>query len=964
MADTDILLSVDLDTKNALQTAKELGKEVEKSINSQKESSPQMTSFNAQLKQATIEAERLGKQLEQLSTKKIPTAEYTEIEKRLQKNNAQFDKLLIKQDEMQETGQDFGKAWEKLNVQMEQLGTLIREDEADLKQLVASGKAFTLGKDSAEYTKIETQLDKVNDKTKLLLMRKKELAQKEAGIGGEGESGGGMAGMVASIATGASKSLMILKAVGKVLKKTLLTVAAVTLGVRGIMGIIRRIRRMVIDGFKAVYEGDTKLKKQVDDLKNSWAEVKANLTAAFLPIIEMAIPYIQKLLDWVNLLLSKLSMFIAAIAGQNAYAKAIKKTGDAAASANKQLSKFDELNNLSSGGAAGSEFDIQQLPIDKDILDKVEKLKKLLNEIKNYFKENVFEPFKEGFTSAVGDLPSKIAVIRENLESIKDSLIEIFTDPEVQEAQKNYTQAFSKLAGEATGLFVNVGVNIGEAVTGGVEDFLKENKDEIKQDLVDTMTLQTEDVDKMSGVVDAISKIVDQIGESEPLVKTISNLLSTVYDLLMTIEQTAVTVLGLLLDLFGPMITENVDNFKGLLESLFTTFEKISGFIASVASTIKGVIVPLFQALSPLFSAVGQILADLVAKVIELWTVGVAPILNQVVDDITTIWNDYIDPILKDVVAVITDVIAIISPLITWLWESILKPVVDWIIGTIAPLLFPIFDQLWSVVVSGIKLILGWIKMMFDTLKAVVHFIKSILTGDVQGAVDSVHDMLQAWFDWIFDIFAVLMENLARGITNIIQIFTGVWNFLKGFVSAVLEMFTSIVNGFETVIDNVRDVLIDAEGKWKGFWSNLVLSVINAFNNIINKINEMLGNIFGRLDELGIGEWLKDKFNINVPKTFTAIQTISTIPALAQGTVIPPSMGDFIARLGDNNQETEVVSPLSTMKQAMIEAMQQMGGFGGDINVELTVDGNVLARTVVKQNDLYRRQTGKSLLTT
>ena len=51
MGDTDILLSVDLDTKDALQTAKELGKEVEKSINSQtgKEVSVQMSSFNSQL---------------------------------------------------------------------------------------------------------------------------------------------------------------------------------------------------------------------------------------------------------------------------------------------------------------------------------------------------------------------------------------------------------------------------------------------------------------------------------------------------------------------------------------------------------------------------------------------------------------------------------------------------------------------------------------------------------------------------------------------------------------------------------------------------------------------------------------------------------------------------------------------------------------------------------------------------
>ena len=49
------------------------------------------------------------------------------------------------------------------------------------------------------------------------------------------------------------------------------------------------------------------------------------------------------------------------------------------------------------------------------------------------------------------------------------------------------------------------------------------------------------------------------------------------------------------------------------------------------------------------------------------------------------------------------------------------------------------------------------------------------------------------------------------------------------------------------------------------------------------------------------------------------------VPKLANGTVVPANNGEFLAMLGDNKKETEVVSPLSTIKQAIKEVMSEMG---------------------------------------
>lgn len=53
--------------------------------------------------------------------------------------------------------------------------------------------------------------------------------------------------------------------------------------------------------------------------------------------------------------------------------------------------------------------------------------------------------------------------------------------------------------------------------------------------------------------------------------------------------------------------------------------------------------------------------------------------------------------------------------------------------------------------------------------------------------------------------------------------------------------------------------------------------------------------------------------------------TLSAMPHLATGMVIPANYGSFAAILGDNKRETEVVSPLSTMKQALAEVMAEKG---------------------------------------
>lgn len=125
--------------------------------------------------------------------------------------------------------------------------------------------------------------------------------------------------------------------------------------------------------------------------------------------------------------------------------------------------------------------------------------------------------------------------------------------------------------------------------------------------------------------------------------------------------------------------------------------------------------------------------------------------------------------------------------------------------------------------------------------------------------------------------------------------------------------------------------------RWERTWNSMYETVRRYINKIIDGINSMIHGWFSISD--------------SISGIFGAqpVADIIKIPKLAQGAVIPPNR-EFMSILGDNKREPEIVSPLSTMKQAVIEAMATVnsnsGSFNGRIEVPVIIDGREVARAV------------------
>ena len=217
-----------------------------------------------------------------------------------------------------------------------------------------------------------------------------------------------------------------------------------------------------------------------------------------------------------------------------------------------------------------------------------------------------------------------------------------------------------------------------------------------------------------------------------------------------------------------------------------------------------------------------------------------------------------------------------------------------------------------------------------------------IVRGLFWGIIKALGDL----FHWIYDhIFTPLIEGLKKafGINSPSTIMQEMGGYImEGLLYGISNFIPSIIDKFTELKDNVMEKL---------------RSIIDAIGDVLKGYDDL--EQAGKVKGIG-GSFVKNIVSV-IPRGAYGEQI--HLPRLASGTVVPPRAGEFAAILGDNPKEPEVVSPLSTMKQALKEAMLEVNGAGGgDIRLTVNLEGKAIYDTVVRRNRMEKNRTGKNLL--
>lgn len=891
------------------------------------------------------------------------------------------------------------------------------ELKAQMKQLVEDGKDFTLGKDTDEYSKLSRQL--ANEKKSLAKMqlqsisiggsdkleKMKESFKKLGGIAKQSfekinKSPKKSAGFLATLSSrfkGLALSLLIFNQISKAFNAM--------------------ISGMKV-GFQNFYNENNRFKSQIDSLKASMLTLKNSFAAAFAPLVQAVIPYIQKAIQWIVSLMNLIGQFIAALTGQKTYAKAVKQTTAAVkentkaqAKQNKQLSNLDKLNNLTSqgdsggggaGGGAGNMFETED--VSPEIAKFAEKVKKIFSDIWDVFKKGWESKGQAVVKSAKAALNSLIKAAK----SVGATFYEVFTNG----TGLTWVESSLELLRSILDIIHSIADAFSTAWNSGAGF---ENVTALFNMFTNINTLLT-------SISDSFSRVFSN-GTGVAIWTNILGIITGVYNIIGNLAESineAWNTAGL-----GDSIWQGVLN---IISTILGTIHNIIDSTAEWAAQLD--FTPLLTSIDTLLKAIEPLTENIGEGLEWFWNNVLLPIATWTIQDAVPAFLN----MLSAAIGAVNEVIEALKPLGTWLWESFLQPLGQWAGDTIIAAMQIITDLLtkfgnwisehqeavqeFVITVGSFAAAVGLVSAALGILIGIAKIARTVTTVfgaaitflsspigiaiAIIGALIAVGVLLYKNWDTIkekaTEIWGAIKDFFKNTIESIKNFFSGLWSGIKetfanvgswfkekfsAAFSGIKNAFSSVGEFFSGVWSNIKSVFGNIAGWFKDKFSAAWEAVKKVFSTggkifngikdgILNGLKAVINAIIRGINKViaipfnGLNAALKKIKSIDILglKPFNWISPIKVpqITPLATGTVVPPNR-EFLALLGDNKKEPEVVSPISTMKQAVLEAISESGitsGGGNDYgDIVVMIDGREVFRAVRKQSVEYKKQTGK-----
>lgn len=481
--------------------------------------------------------------------------------------------------------------------------------------------------------------------------------------------------------------------------------------------------------------------------------------------------------------------------------------------------------------------------------------------------------------------------------------------------------------------------------------------------------------------------------------------------------------------LFDPLKESWLENGPQVMGSLQNTFSAIKQLASDVGASfmqvwnVEGYGKAITDDLLITFSNLVDTVGNLVTNFDKAWVSGdtgtnILRHLGDIILEITGFfrqaseslkeWSANLDfsPLLESfdrILIAIRPIVSDVGNLLLWFLNNVLLPIAKWGIEQALPKVFDLIAAALKTlhsVIEALKPMGIWLWENF--LQPLGEWTGKLIIA----ALEKITEWLEKFSEWINR-----NQNLIENITIVVATFFAAWKFLE-FVNGVKSMinvlqgsgglikilttlaskldFTSLkYAGMAAAIASVVKAIYDIYKNWdKMTPSEKVISGILAAAGAIAILAVALGAIGGPAMPVAIGLAIAagiaaSQIAANAGKRaassgysggyggrsaypMSAYAAVPyRMPMLATGTVVPPRAGMFAAILGDNNRETEVVSPLSTMKQALKEALAESNISGGNqiAKAELILDGTRFGQLVVKFGDNEKNRVGVRMVT-
>lgn len=966
-----------------------------------KDLNSQMMRVSNAIKKDSAALDSLNRKMEEFSQKKIPTEKFAELQRELEKAESEYSKLqarmsqkgaatseykalqkdlvaaqgelsklVARQTDWENMGvpQTDG-AWDILNEQVAAASDRVDDLKEKLQQMENSGKAYTPKVDKAQLDEAAQKVDEIKEKINaekasgnafvspkdteefqkmsvkasqlagnidVSKRRLAELNAKQKPIKKEFDRMKNSADKAFKTASsGAKKSAGLFGTFASRLKGIALSLLIFNWITKAFNAMVAGMQK----GFSNLAKYSAPLANSFQSLKNSLATLGNAFAAAFAPIVQMVIPYLNALINGIARAITYVAQFIAILGGkstfirakkiQDSYNDSLNGTAAAAKKAAGALAKFDDLDVLqkqddSGGGGGGTQPKdmFEEVPVDSKLIDWLDGIKEKLSPILEYL-EKMRDAFADGFFKALGDPTDRLETIRKGLEQIKTAMIDIWTDPDVLGAADRWVMSLVEMLGSFAGMIASVGLSLAAFFIGGFGQYLENDTDKIKQWLIQMFDIGTEINQLLENLFVGIAKVFEALA-SENGIRMATAMFGSFFSAMGGMSELAAKIGRDLLEVIVQPFTDNAGILEHAFEGLFgSTATYLEGLKQTFDDCFAYINRTYDKYVKPFVDSFANGISSIITNFMNAWDQYIQPTIDRIAKKMSSLMNDHFVPL----VAVVSSVVGHITSLLQSTWETIIQPILDWIINYVGTLLVEVFNLLVDILLQGVQLII-------DGFTNFMAFLDTFVLRPWAEGWENAKEIFAFFWQSINELSEFLRKTLEQVFKIIRKLIDGDW---KGAWNTAQEIFTIFKTKVEGVVDSIKAFL-------SGFFtwvSDMIAGVIEEIKNIGSGIkNAFTGGGSSKPRTMST-----QPYAIN--ESF-ASRTLRDIPALASGSVIRGG-NPFLAILGDQRAgQTNIEAPIGTIKQAVSEVMAESGGGFRTAKIVLQVNGVDLAQATLQ----------------
>lgn len=545
-------------------------------------------------------------------------------------------------------------------------------------------------------------------------------------------------------------------------------------------------------------------------------------------------------------------------------------TKKAEKAANGYLSPLDEINkfqtdaedlsdalNPDTGGAGGTladavnDVDYGNVAEGETILDDIggvlDGLMKKFGELKDLF--------TAGFWDGLGNYKPALADLMSDIASIKQTLKEIFTDPEVLASIDRFAGRFAYALGQVTGSIASIALTIASLFVGGIEKYLTQNKNRLKRYIISMFDVAGDIVSVIGDIAETFAYIFSVFG-SDTAQQIAANIIGIFAEVEMLVSETALKLGRDILNMIAQPIIQNKEKIKEALQGTLEAIEPFTTGLLEAVQAVSDAITRIYdEHLKPFFDSIAQGLSDIFGKLLDGYNTYIVPVLQ----DLGTKFQELMEGPFGEAIAKIENFIGKLIDALKLLWEEVLVPFFEWIADNIMPVLAPIIQLIGDTALNVLEIIIDAIGNLADILSGVIDFIVGVFTGDWEKAWTGIKEIFGGVWELIKGILSGAwdaIKTIVSGAINVIKtVISAAWNGIKTLTSTIWNAIKTVISTvWKTIKNAVSSALTAVKTKISNVWNNVKETTSNAWQKVkevvSSKVKEIWNKITGTFSDI------------------------------------------------------------------------------------------------------------------